>query len=158
MEENNNTNTLEENENKNTDPVEKTPLEKYEGEPFLLLQSELVHDVSKVLDKKKGLSLFKFGRTKTTKPFGKEKTVTLPTRVPEEFGKALLESRPEKYKIVEIPEKVSDLEEYFAELIEFQDDHDNAEEQRELEERIAADRKRLEELEKLGKAKKVVRE
>lgn len=122
-----------------------------EAEPFLLMTSTLDHNVSRVLDPKKGLSLFKFGR--------KTKDGIIPTRVPKEYGQNLFDSYPGKYKIVEVPkEHKADLEGYFAKLIDAQDGIDDQIEEERIKKEIEEKEKRLAELQREGKAKKIVRE
>ena len=118
---------------------------------FLLLTSEREHDVTRVLDLKKGLSLFKFGRRKGDK--------MIPTKVPLPYAKNLLDSYPNKYKVVELPKEASkDVDEYFKTLILEQDAVDNKKEQERLETEIAEQKARLKKLQEQGIAKQIVRE
>lgn len=119
---------------------------------FLLMVSDLDHNVAKVLNEKKGVSLFKFGR--------KDKNGgVVPTRVPKKFAEALMDSYPGKYKTVDVPkEHKKDLTGYFAKLIEAQDDIDDFNEQERLRQEIKEKEALLKEMQKAEKNKKIIRE
>lgn len=120
--------------------------------PFVLLTSDILHDVTRVLDPiNKTLSQFKFGR--------KIKDGIIPTRVPKVYGDSLVRSYPGKYKVVEVPKQYTkNLKKYFAELIEAQDQVDDDVEKARIKAEIEEKQKQLEELEAMGKVKKIVRE
>lgn len=122
-----------------------------ETAPFILLTSDLEHNVTRVLDKDKGLSLFKFGR--------KVKDEVIPTRVPKEYGEALFRSYPGKYEKVDVPKQYAKkLPEYFEMLIDAQDEVDHQKKEAELKKELEEKQKQLKELQAQGKVKKIVRE
>lgn len=133
-----------------TEEIKEVEETKKDNDDSILLASDIHHNVTRVIDVKKGNSLFKFGRRN-----GNNKVI--PTRVPRKYGLMLLDTRPYKYKEVRFTSK-KDPQEYYAKLIEDQDAADEREEEKLLKQRMKEDEERLKLLQAEGKVKKIIRE